>query len=143
MAEKTKTKTTKAEGSYGINSWDEKTWDGKDHKDTHGAKLTHAKIVFEFQGDFVGEGEVQLLMSYRDDANAVFSGFQKMVGRLGGRSGSFVIQVDGKFENAAATSTWTILPGSGTGELSGITGGGETVAVHADRQPFTLKYSFE
>ena len=54
-----------------------------------------------------------------------------------------MLKIDGAFENGAATSTMTIIPGSGTGELAGITGQGETVAVHADTQPFTLDYDFD
>src|SRR5690242_4345520 len=57
----------KATGTYGIKSWDEKTWDGKDYKDRSGAKLTHAKIVFTFQGEVEGEVTAQLVMAYRNE----------------------------------------------------------------------------
>ena len=134
---------TKATGTYGIQGWDEKTWEGKDHKEQHGAKLTHAKIVQDYHGDFEGTAESQLVMSYLDDANATYLGLQKMTGELAGRSGSFVMQVIGGFAKGSATSTFMIIPGSGTGELIGIHGSGETVAVHADTQPYTLDYSFE
>src|ERR1700755_863491 len=73
---------TKVEGTYGIKSWDEKTWDGKDHKEQHGAKLTHAKIVHDFQGDLEGEASVQYVMSYVDDANATFTGLLHMNGKI-------------------------------------------------------------
>jgi hypothetical protein len=133
----------RASGSYGIKGWDEKTWDGVDHKAQSGAKLTHAKVIFAFQGDFQGEGEVQFLMSYRDETYATFVGMMKMSGLLNGRDGSFVVQSIGQFENGAASSKWTIVPGSGTGTLTGISGSGESVATHGDSQPFTLVYSFE
>jgi hypothetical protein len=134
---------TRATGTYGIKSWDEKTWEGKDHKQQPGAKLTHAKVVFDLHGDMEGEAKVQFLMSYRDDTYATFVALQQMTGRIGGRSGSFVIQVNGTFENGAAKSTWTIVPGSGTGDLRGIRGEGSTVAHHSDSQPYTLDYYFE
>src|SRR3989442_9773523 len=95
-----------AKGSYGIKGWDEKTWDDRDYKELKGAKLTHAKVTFTFHGDFEGEGNVQFLMAYRDDSYATFVGLQQMVGRLGDRSGSFVLKVDGVFENGAAKPTW-------------------------------------
>ena len=133
---------TRAKGSYGIKAWDEKTWDGKDHKDQPGAKLTHAKITFTFTGDFEGEAQIQYLMDYRDDSYATFVGLQRFTGRLGDRSGSFDTMVNGVFENGAAKSTWSIVPGSGTGDLRGIRGEGSTVAHHGDTQPFTLDYSF-
>jgi hypothetical protein len=133
---------TRAKGTYGIKAWDEKTWDGKDHKKQPGAKLTHAKITFTFQGDFEGEAQVQFLMDYRDDSYATFVGLQRFTGRLGDRTGSFDTTVNGVFENGAAKSTWSIIPGSGTGDLHGIKGEGSTVAHHGDTQPFTLDYSF-
>jgi hypothetical protein len=136
-------KSQHAKGTYGIKAWDEKTWDGKDRKEQPGAKLTHAKVTFNFQGDFEGEGNVHYLMAYRDDTYATFVGLQQMVGRLGNRSGSFVVTVNGVFENGAAKSTWTIVPGSGTGDLKGLRGEGQTEARHGDTQPFTFDYSFE
>jgi hypothetical protein len=144
MAQSETATKTHATGSYGIKSWDEKTWDGKDHKDPSlkgTARLSHAKVTFTFQGDFQGEGEVQFVMSYLDDANATFVGLMKMTGKLNGREGSFVVKSDGKFENGAASSKWIIIPDSGTGALKGIRGEGETVAHHGDTQPFTLDYT--
>src|SRR5262245_50820307 len=143
MDQKGSSTKVRATGTYGIKSWDEKTWDGKDHKKQPAPRLTHAKVVFHFNGNFEGQAEVQFLMFYRDEAFASFVALQQMVGRLGGRSGSFVIKVNGTFENGAAALTWTIIPGSGTGELRGILGEGGTVAHHADLQPFTLDYYFE
>jgi hypothetical protein len=136
-------KKTQAKGTYGVKSWDEKTWDGKDRKEQPGAKLTHAKIVHDFHGDIKGEGRVQYVMSYLDDANATFTGLLQINGQIGERSGTFVVLVNGVFENGAAKSTWTVIPGSGTGGLSGIDGKGSTTAVHGDQQPFTFSYSFK
>lgn len=134
---------TRAKGTYGIKAWDEKTWDGKDHKEQPGAKLTHAKITFTFEGDMKGEAQIHLLMDYRDDTYATIVGLQRFTGKLGDRTGSFDMTVNGVFENAAAKSTWSIILGSGTGDLRGIKGEGSTVARHGDTQPFTLDYSFE
>lgn len=143
MAQKEKSKSIHATGNYEVASWDEKTWDGKDHKEVHGAKLTHAKIVHPFHGGFEGEGKVQYVMSYLDDANATFVGLMQMNGRLGDRSGTFVMKIVGAFANGEARSTWSVIPDSGTGDLKGLRGEGETVAVHADLQPYTFDYSFE
>src|SRR5437667_12781299 len=99
MAQKATSISTRAKGTYGIKQWDEKTWDGKDRKEQPGAKLTHAKVTFTFQGDFEGEAKVHYLMSYRDDTYATFVGLQQMLGRLGDRSGSFATTINGVVEN--------------------------------------------
>jgi len=140
---KTKLLNAQATGTYGIEAWDEKTWDGKDRKAQPGVKLTHAKIRQDFHGDIEGSAEIQLVMSYREDESATFVGLQYMSGRIGERIGTFVIKVDGMFEKGVAKSTWEIISGSGTGDLRGIRGEGTTEATHGDRQPFTLNYRFE
>jgi hypothetical protein len=131
------------QGTYALKGWEEKTWDGRDHKDVHGAKLTHAKITYALQGGFEGEGHAQLVMTYQDDANATFVGLQQMVGKIGNRSGTFVCKVDGSYAGGEAKSTWEIVPGSGTDDFAGISGQGETTAVHGDTQPYTFDFSFE
>jgi hypothetical protein len=132
-----------ATGTYEIKGWDEQTWEGKNWKEQAGAKLTHAKITQAFHGDIEGEAAVQYLMAYRDDTYATYVGLMQISGRIGERSGSFVAKIEGVFENGAATSTWSILPGSGAGELQGLRGEGKTVAHHGSTQPFTLDYHFD
>ena len=132
-----------ATGTYALKNWDEKTWDGKDYKDQPGAKFTHAKVTEDFHGDIEGEGIVQFLMAYRDDTFASFVGLQQITGRIGDRSGSFVLQIIGVFENGAANSTWSVIPGSGIGDLRGLRGDGELVAGEGNEQPYKLNYYFE
>ena len=47
---------------------------------------------------------------------------------LDGRSGSFVLRLGGGFEGGAARTTWTVVEGSGTGDLAGLQGEGGYVA---------------
>jgi hypothetical protein len=142
MATDAKT-STHLKGTYRLKSWDEKTWDGKPYTERKGAKLTHAVITYAMQGGFEGEGHAQLVMSYRDEANATYVGLQEMVGKIGDRSGTFVCKVDGGYAGGEAKSTWEIIPGSGTGDFAGISGRGDTTAVHGDTQPYTFDYTFE
>jgi hypothetical protein len=135
--------TTRATGTLEIKDWDEKTWDGKPQKDVSGAKLTHAIVKHTLHGDIEGEGTVRFLMSYRDDGSANFVGLQQVVGSLAGRSGSFVLQIVGTFDGDAATSNWSVVPGSARGDLRGLRGEGNSVARHGESQPpYTLDYDF-
>jgi hypothetical protein len=134
-----------ATGKFEIKSWDEKTWEGKPWSEVSGAKLTHAVITNAFHGDIEGEGTSESLMMYPDDNSANFVGLQKVVGRIGDRAGSFVLQVSGTFAEGIARATWFVVPGSGTEYLSGLRGEGGYVAKHADypNVPITLDYDFE
>jgi hypothetical protein len=83
-------------------------------------------------------------MMYADASTASYVGMQRVVGSLGGRSGSFVLQVSGTFAEGLAQATWFVVPGSGTGELRGLRGEGGFPAQHGtSKVPYTLDYSFE
>jgi hypothetical protein len=76
---------TKAEGSFQMKSWDEKPI-----QETEGApKLTHAGVAFSYGGDLTGEGTTEYLLFYSAETTATFIGMERVVGSIGGRSGSF------------------------------------------------------
>jgi hypothetical protein len=117
---KTMTGTTgRASGGFTIKSWDEQPYAELDEA----PKLTHARVTTTYGGDLEGEGTSELLMAY-DQADAAYAGYERFVGSLGGRSGSFVLRLDGGVQDGAATTTWTVVEGTGTGDLAGLEGQG-------------------
>ena len=117
------TTTGKATGTFTIKSWDEQPY-----AEVEGApKLTQARVTTTYTGDLDGEGTSTLVMAY-DGADASYAGYERVVGSLGGRSGSFVLRLAGGFEQGAARTTWTVVEGSGTGDLAGLRGEGGYVA---------------
>jgi hypothetical protein len=64
------------------------------------------------------------------------------VGRLGAKTGSFVLQRIGVFEGGEARETYTVVAGSGTGELTGLRGEGKSAVGHGMEHPFELRYDF-
>lgn len=143
MTQKTAGTQVQAKGTYEITGWDEKTWDGKAWNEVSGAKQTHAKVSLMYHGDLEAEATVQFLMAYPNDTSASVIGLEKVTGRIGGKSGSFILQDSGKFENGVATSTMTVVPGSGTGELAGLTGQGSSVAEHDGKLTYVIDFAFE
>jgi hypothetical protein len=115
---------TAATGKFKVEGWKENAY----LEEEGGRKLTRASVEQTFSGDVEGEGSVQWLMYYRPDQTADFVGLQRVEGRVGDRSGSFVLQSNGAFDGKAAVGKLTVVPGSGTGELSGITGEGSFIA---------------
>ncbi len=114
--------TIHATGSFAVKSWDEKPYSEIDGQ----PKLTRADVVYEYHGDFEGEGSVAYLMCYSSNNIAYFIGYEQMTGRLGDRSGNFVLQHNGTYEAGAVKDTVTVVPASATGELSGLQGSGST-----------------
>ena len=107
-------------GEFQITGWDETPYVESDD----GAKKSHAKITQDYSGAIEGSSELQYLMSYQSRASAVFVGFEVIVGKVNGKSGSFTLQHDGKFENGVASSKFIVVPNSGTDELKNIKGTG-------------------
>jgi len=118
-----------------------KTWDEKPYSEAEGLpKLTRASVTKTFSGDLDGEGRVEYLMVYRSDGSAAFVGLERITGRLGGRTGSFVLQRTGVFEGGQAKESYSVVAGSATGELDGLTGQGSSAVGHGLEHPFTLDY---
>jgi hypothetical protein len=59
---------------------------------------------------------------------------------VGERAGSFVLEVSGTSEGGITTGIWSVAPGSGTGELSGLGGKGGFVYQQGQDSSITLDY---
>ena len=135
---------TPASATFQVKGWDEKTWDGRVSRDVKGAKITRASVKVVYKGDIEGEGQREYLMIYREDETGNVIGLERVVGKVGGRSGSFVIQSTGTFVGHSTKGTWFIVPGSGTDELQGLRGEGEiNLEGQKEDWPVTFEYSFE
>ena len=125
-----------ANARFAITKWDEKPYsEGPDQP-----KLTRASVTKTYTGDIEGEGQVEYLMMYRSDGSATFVGLEQVVGRIGGKSGSFVLQRTGQFEGGQAKESYSVIPGSATGDLQGLQGDGRTAVGHGMEHPFVLSY---
>ena len=131
--------STHAQAQFKVQSWDENTYQELDGD----AKLTRASVGQEFTGDLEGGGSVEWLMCYREDKTADFVGLQRFVGRIGSRSGSFVMQTRGSFDGTEAKGRLDVVAGSGTEDLSAITGTGAFTAPLGSTASVELAYDFE
>ena len=128
-----------ANARFSIKSWDEKPYsEGKDLP-----KMTRASVDKTFTGDIDGEGHVEYVMMYRSDGTAAFVGLERITGRIAGRNGSFVLQRTGVFEDGQAKESYSVVTGSGTGELRSLRGEGTSSVGHAADYPFALKYELD
>ena len=125
-----------ANARFAIKSWDEKPYsEGQDRP-----KLTRASVTKTYTGDIEGEGEVEYLMMYRSDGSATFVGLERVVGRMDGKTGTFVLQRTGIFEAGQAKESYSVIPGSASGDLQGLRGDGRSAVGHGLEHPFSLSY---
>ncbi len=121
--------------TFKIVSWDEEPFDEPED----GPKLTRAHVKKSFHGDLSGTGNLMYVMTYLDGGVASFSGFEKVVGSLRWAV-SFVLQHTGSYDGERATAEYEVVPGTGTGELAGLSGTSGFSAGHAEEHEMTLEY---
>lgn len=125
-----------ASARFAIKSWDEKPYGEGDDL----PKLVRASVSKTYTGDIEGEAQVEYLMMYRGDGSATFVGLERVVGGIGGKRGSFVLQRAGVFEGGLAKESYSVIPGSATGDLQGLVGEGTSAVGHGMEHPFALSY---
>lgn len=110
----------KLEGEFQIADWNENIY----HQGEGDARQSHAVIKQTYQGDIQASSDLHYLMSYQEAKSAVFVGHERIDGRFGDHNGSLVLQHIGVFEGGVASSRFTVVPGSATGDLAGSLGSG-------------------
>ena len=107
----------RATASFEITSWDEQPYDERD-----GVELSRTRVVKAFRGDIEGESTAELLMAMAGEGSAAYVGMERVSGRVNGRQGSFVYLHTATATGGSRSASWTVVAGSGTGELAGISG---------------------
>jgi len=95
----------------------------------------------QYHGDLEGSGKGEMLTA--GDAASGSAGYvaiEQVTGKLGGKAGGFALQHSGTMTKGALQLTITIVPGSGTGELSGISGKMDIQIEHG-KHSYVLEYS--
>lgn len=133
--------TKRAVAHFDVTGWNEAPYDGVDG----GVRLSRAEVTKTFRGDLEGESSALLLMCQADpedlEAGGGFVASEKVIGQLDGREGSFVIQHGGLAGGEQERRTFgNVVPGTGTGELAGLTGTVELSIDAEGRHTLTLDY---
>lgn len=126
-----------ATSTFTIKNWEEKPFS----EVANAPKLTKASVTKSYAGDMKGTGDLEYLMIYPDDKTATFYGLERFTGSIGNKTGSFILEHKGKFENAVASATCIIVPLSGTGPFKNIKGSVTFSAGHEKDYPIILHYS--
>src|SRR4051794_27798172 len=128
--------TNHAIGTFRILTWDENPYDPV----ADAVRLTQAAISQSLHGDIEGTGTAQLLIVWRSAGQATFMGLQRIVGRLGNRSGSFVLQMNGLLDRQNGRGVWSVVPDSASGDLRGLSGEGAFELGRGQHASYTLNW---
>ena len=130
--------STRATASFEITAWEQTNYD----EPAEGPKFSRATVRKTFRGDIEGESTAELLLCQVNDESAGYVAMERIVGRIGERVGSFVIQHCATRGGARPQALWLVLPGSGAGELRELRG--EAEYRHDEHgATFVLDYDFE
>ena len=129
---------TRAKAKISVQSSEAKPYD-----QTTSPALIEVRLTETFTGDIEGESPVRALQVLRDDRSASLVSVQRLRGKLCGREGTFVLQGSEVVEDGKIKATWFVVPGSGTGDLSGLRGEGGFEGQFGTGSDGTLDYWFE
>ena len=128
---------THTKSDFKIVSWEQNSYD----EPKEGPKLLRINVKRTFLGDVEAESTAVLLMCQTDDGSAGYVATERVVGRIGSRSGSFVIQHGGAVIDGRPLDAFGyVVPGSGAGELQGLRG---KCTWYHDEHEATFTFDYE
>jgi hypothetical protein len=94
-----------------------------DNKPAESANLGRMSIDKRFEGDLEGASQGEMLSFMTSvKGSGGYVALERVTGALHGRSGSFVLQHNGIMSRGTPQLNVAVVPDSGTGELTGLTG---------------------
>lgn len=92
-----------------------------------GPTMLTGSVTDHYTGDIEGTGSMQTLIMMLPEGRSAFVGLERIEGRIGGREGGLAVRINGGTRSGHAEAELTVVEGSGTGELAGVTGSGRYV----------------
>ncbi|GAA3437367.1 DUF3224 domain-containing protein [Kutzneria kofuensis] len=106
------------QGTFDISRWDDETY-----LDADGIKLGHISVAKAFHGGLEGASTARLLTAGGPvPTSAAYVAIERFIGSVDGVDGSFVLQHSAVMADGSSDMAVRIVPDSGTGKLTGISG---------------------
>lgn len=127
---------TEATAEFEITAWEEARYDEAEGT----AGTAAAEVRAAYRGDVEAESSARALIAYGVDGATSYLWQERLTGRLGDRTGAFVLQGTGTWADDTARYRLTVAPGSATGDLAGLRGEATIEATHGAPGRLTLTY---
>jgi hypothetical protein len=110
-------------------------------EDKSDSTLGRWSIDKQFHGDLEATSKGEMLAaSTTVKGSAGYVAIEQVSGKLGGRSGSFVLQHSGTLNRGVPQLAVSVVPDSGTGQLAGLTGK-MTIKIDDGKHSYELEYT--
>jgi hypothetical protein len=94
-----------------------------------------------FSGDLTGSSKGQMVGAFTAvEGSAGYVALERVTGHLNGRKGSFVLQHSGSMTRGTPSIIVTVVPDSGTEELSGLAGTMEII-IEGKKHSYIFDYT--
>lgn len=127
---------TTTTGRFDLTRWDEDAYD-----DAEGAKLQGVLMAKTFEGGIAGTSEGRLLQAFSADGSAAYVGIERVRGALDGRTGTFVLRHSAVGSASGGSMQVDVVPGSATGDLTGLAGEFGIARSAEGEHTFTFDYT--
>lgn len=111
--------------------------------DAHADALALGRMTIDkqFRGDLVATSKGQMLTGMGGvKGSAGYVAIERVTGALAGKDGSFILQHTGVMTRGAPSLVITVVPDSGTGELTGISGSMQ-IEIEGKVHSYVLEYT--
>jgi hypothetical protein len=123
--------TTRATGTFQVQLAPQET----------AAAVGRMSIDKQFHGDLEGASKGEMLAVQGGvEGSAGYVALEQVTGTLHGRTGTFYLQHTGTMDRGAPTLSVTVVPDSGTGELTGLTGR-MNIIIEAGKHAYEFDYT--
>jgi hypothetical protein len=113
------------------------------HYKIEGTLLARLSIEKQFQGDLEASSQGEMLSAgTTTQGSAGYVAIEHVSGTLEGRTGTFVLQHNGTMTRGVGQLSVTVVPDSGTDQLTGLTGS-MTILIEAGKHFYSFDYSLE
>jgi uncharacterized protein DUF3224 len=105
------------------------------------ATLARMSIDKQFHGDLEGSSKGEMLSAGTAvKGSAGYVAIERVTGKLGGHSGSFVLQHSATMNRGVPQLSITVVPDSGTGELAGLVGSMKII-IESGKHSYEFEYA--
>jgi len=106
-----------------------------------GTPLGRYSLVKQYHGGLEATAKGEMLSAGDPKSgNAGYVAIEHVTGTLNGHTGSFALQHIGTMENGSYKLSVTVVPGSGTGQLTGLAGT-LTILIDNGKHSYTFEYT--
>jgi hypothetical protein len=136
MLKKDPVMTRHAEGAFDV-----KTTPLAADETLMGTLIGRYSLVKQYHGDLDAASKGEMLAAgVPSSGNAGYVAIEQVTGTLNGHTGSFALQHIGTMESGSYKLSIVVVPGSGTGQLTGIAGT-LTIIINSGKHSYVLDYS--